>query len=342
MPAGHHAGMAYALHDGEPDRVRRLTFVPFLPSGDCAAVPDPDGRVYLPAGEVRAGEDWLLEASLRIPLAVAGYRPQRVRAFAADGDHVYAWLDGDRYRGHRRHADIDLVTGDAAEIAARLADAGRPTEARAVRDGAYSFRTESDDDYYAGVVRLLEPAYLRGTTPQHGSGFSGDAARWRERRGMIGDGIDRSGTFLDLGCANGLLMESVRQWAAERGHDIEPYGVDLAPGLVALARARLPHWADRLTVGNAIDYRPADGRRFTFVHTLLDLVPVRRRPDLVRHALDALVAPGGRLLVSHYQGDGGTDRSAAAHLCALGFPVAGSASQAGGAATTAWVDAPPG
>ncbi len=27
----------------------------------------------------------------------------------------------------------------------------------------------------------------------------------------------KDGTFLDLGCANGLLMESVQEWAGERG-----------------------------------------------------------------------------------------------------------------------------
>src|SRR5205823_131548 len=109
---------------------------------------------------------------------------------------------------------------------------------------------------------------------------------------------------------NGLLMESVVAWA---DHPVEPYGVDLGPGLVALARTRLPQWADRIEVGNAIDYRP--GRRFTYVHVLLDLVPTARRGDLVRHALDALVEPGGRLLVSHY----GADGTAAGYLRALGF-----------------------
>jgi 2-polyprenyl-3-methyl-5-hydroxy-6-metoxy-1,4-benzoquinol methylase len=157
---------------------------------------------------------------------------------------------------------------------------------------------------------------------------------------MIVDGIDRHGTFLDAGCANGLLMESVREWAAERGHRIEPYGVDLAPGLVALARSRLPHWADRIETGNAIDYRPADRRRFTFVHVLLDLVPVARRGDLLRHALEALVAPGGRLLASHYQGDGGTDLTAAEHVRALGFPVTGESRcrDPHSASTTAWLE----
>jgi SAM-dependent methyltransferase len=94
-------------------------------------------------------------------------------------------------------------------------------------------------------------------------------------------------------------MESVHGWAAGRGRAIEPYGTDLAPRLVELARARLPQWSGRIEHANAIDYRPADGRRFTFVHVLPDAVPAHRRLDLIRH-LRTLVEPGGRLLISHY------------------------------------------
>ncbi|GAB1510770.1 class I SAM-dependent methyltransferase [Actinophytocola sp. KF-1] len=309
--------MAYRLTevDPEPAAVRRMTFVPFLPDGRCVALPGP----ALPAGDVRPGEHWLLDTTVRIPMDQLGFRFQRVHPFAVDGDHVYVWLDGD-LRAERPH-----VTATAEELAERLP---------VVRDAARSFRTQSDAGYYADNVRVLEPAYLRGTTPQAGSGFGGDAARWRARRGMIVDGVHRSGTFLDVGCANGLLMESVREWAAERGLVIEPYGIDLAPRLVDLARQRLPRWADRIEVGNAIDWEPADGRRFTFVHVLLDAVPRHRRPDLVRHAL-TLVEPGGRLLVSHYAGGTG-DRRAEEHLRDMGFPVAGAAESE--RASTAWLE----
>jgi len=73
------------------------------------------------------------------------------------------------------------------------------------------------------------------------------------------------------------------------------------------------------------------------VHVLLDAVPRRRRADLVRHALEALMEPGGRLLVSHYLGHGTTDRTAEEHLRDLGFAVAGSSRVDG--ATTAWLEA---
>ncbi len=174
--------MTYRPCDGDPQRVGRLTFVPFLPDGSCLAVPDGSGGVTLPSGEVRAGEDWLLDTCLRVPLETAGFRMQRVGGFAVDGDHAYAWLDGDRYNGRRPHAKVDWITGTAEAVADRLAAAGREDLARAVRDGARSFRNQSEADYYAGNVRLLERAYLRGTTPQEGSGFGGDAVQWRQRR----------------------------------------------------------------------------------------------------------------------------------------------------------------
>lgn len=333
--------MPYTPSDGDPAEVASLTFVPFLPDGRCVALPDAAGGLTLPAGRVAPGEHWLLDACLRVPLETAGFRMQRARMFAADGDHGYVWLDGDRYAGQRPHATVEWVTGPPEEVADRLAATGRATEARAVRHAARSFRYQSDEDYYVDNMRLLEPAYLRGATVQEGSGFGGDAAAWRARREPVVDGIHRDGTFLDVGCANGLLMESVAQWAAERGLRIEPYGIDVAPGLVVEARRRLPAWADRIEVGNAVDYRPAGGRRFTFVHTLLDCVPVARRADMLEHALAHLVEPGGRLLVSHYQPAGGTDRTAGQHLRDLRFPVAGETGGDGSRPPqTAWIDAP--
>jgi hypothetical protein len=310
--------MAYRLSEGDPEpaTVRAMTFVPFLPDGRCVVLPG----LTLPTGEVRPGEHYLLDTTRRIPMEQLGFRFQRVHPFAVDDGHVYVWLDGDL------RAERPSVIATPEELGDRLP---------VVLDAARSFRGQTDAGYYADNIRILEPAYLRGTTPQAGSGFGGDAARWRARRGMIVDGVHRDGTFLDIGCANGLLMESVREWAGERGLTIEPYGLDLAPGIVDLARRRLPRWADRIELGNAIEYAP--GRLFTFVHVLLDAVPRARRADLVRHTF-TLVEPGGRLLVSYYPG--GTDRGAEEQLRDMGFPVAGSAT--GDGATTAWLDKPGG
>src|ERR671937_40228 len=53
----------------------------------------------------------------------------------------------------------------------------------------------------------LEAAYLRETDPIRQSGFSGGAERWRAERSPILLAIPESGTVLDVGCANGYLLE---------------------------------------------------------------------------------------------------------------------------------------
>lgn len=273
--------------------------MPFLADGQCVLVDGPGG-LSLPAGEVLAGEDYLLDTVLRVPLEVAGFRYQRFHPFGLDGDHLYAWIEGAVYSGWRPHARVPVAICPAEQAAERLAAGGQDEPAAAVvLAAAASFRSQDDAGYYADNLRTLEPAYLCGGTVQEGSGFGGDAGDWRAARHHISEGISRSGTFLDVGCANGLLMESVAGWCDERGLQVEPYGVDIAPGLVELARARLPQWADRIWAGNAVDWMPPGGLRFDYVHILLDCVPQRRAAGLVRHHLAHTVRQGsGRLLVS--------------------------------------------
>ena len=157
-------------------------------------------------------------------------------------------------------------------------------------------RGEIDEPgWFAAVLAVIEPAYLGASTPQAQSGRTGDAAGWEQARRLVVDAMDRSGSFLDVGCANGLLMECVHEWAAEDGHAIEPYGVEISAALADLARRRCPQWADRIWTANVLGWRPP--RTFDFVRTGLEYVPAARRADLVQHLLDHVVAPGGRLLV---------------------------------------------
>jgi 2-polyprenyl-3-methyl-5-hydroxy-6-metoxy-1,4-benzoquinol methylase len=305
------------------EQARRLTFVPFLADGRCALVPAGD-RLVLPSGEVLAGEDPMLDTGLRVPLVTAGFRRQGFHPFAVEGDHVYVWCEGDDgYRGARPHAEVVLWKGPAAEAARRLRAAGDEHAAAMVEAADTARQALSEDAFYRDSQRLLETSYLRDATPRGGSGFGGTAADWRAQRGHLCQAVDRDGSFLDVGCANGHLAESMVAWSAERGIRLEPFGVDLSAGLVAEARRRLPQWADRFWVGNALDWTAPGGRRFDFVHTLLDLVPEARTEQMVRHQLEQLVAPGGRLLASSYVPGRDRSRHAAAVLRRLGFRVDG-------------------
>lgn len=103
--------------------------------------------------------------------------------------------------------------------------------------------------------------------------------------------------------------------------------------------AALVEAADRAR--RSLDWEAPDGRRFDFVHALLDLVPEARVPELLDHLLDRVVAPGGRLLVSNYVPIDQWERHPAAVLGRLGLEVGGITERGdpGGRAVppTAWV-----
>jgi SAM-dependent methyltransferase len=153
-------------------------------------------------------------------------------------------------------------------------------------DSAYARGELDDEGWHATCASLVVPAYLAAETAQGGSGSSRDARGWEYARSLLADAVDPGQTFLDVGCANGLLMESIAEWA-----EVEPYGLEISPELVELARQRLPQWAERIWVGNALGWRPP--RRFDVIRTGLDYVPPPRRRELVEH----LLAHCNRLLI---------------------------------------------
>jgi SAM-dependent methyltransferase len=158
--------------------------------------------------------------------------------------------------------------------------------------------TEADDRFFAEELALHEAKYLAGTNPRQQSGFGRDERDWERFRRPVARAIETDGSFLDIGCANGLLMESVVAWAREDGHRVEPYGVDISEKLAALARQRLPQWRDRIFVGNALVWEPP--MQFDYVRTELVYVPPTRRREYAERLLERVVARGGRLLVCSY------------------------------------------
>jgi SAM-dependent methyltransferase len=144
-------------------------------------------------------------------------------------------------------------------------------------------------------VDVYEEHYLATDDPRRQSGFGGDEERWEVARRPIVEAIDRDGSFLDVGCANGYLLESIVRWSP---HRIEPFGLDFSPRLVELARSRLPRWRDRFFVGDALEWEPP--RRFDFVRTELVYAPEERWRELVERLLGLVVAPGGRLILCGY------------------------------------------
>lgn len=147
-------------------------------------------------------------------------------------------------------------------------------------------------------LRDLETSYLKEVDPIRQSGFAGGAERWRAERESILDPIHADGEILDIGCANGYLLECLVTWANERGVKLIPYGLDHSAPLVELARQRLPPYAGHFYVGNAWKWRPPT--RFRYVYSLHDCVPVDFFGAYVEWLLRKVVAPDGLLIIGAY------------------------------------------
>ncbi len=189
--------------------------------------------------------------------------------------------------------------------------------------------------WFEALRNAIEAHYLAEPgNPYRESGRSSGAARWEETRRCIADAVDRDGDFLDAGCANGLLLETLAGWCAEKGIAIRPHGIDFVPRLVELARARHLAHAGSFEVANAFSWQPR--RRYDFVRLSIECVQERDRAEFVRRLLERAVAAEGRLIVCHYPGASEPLVDVASFLAALGYTVAGRASAPN--VSLAWTD----
>jgi SAM-dependent methyltransferase len=116
--------------------------------------------------------------------------------------------------------------------------------------------------------------------------YASEAARLRE---IISDRAPDASTLLDVACGTGKHMELLRRW-----YSVE--GVDLEPGLLAVARERLPgvplHLGDMRTFNL--------GRQFDVVTCLFSAIGYMQTVEDLVHALANMgghLAPRGVMLV---------------------------------------------
>jgi len=188
-------------------------------------------------------------------------------------------------------------------------------------------------------LESLEVAYLAEDDPIRQSGFSGGPRRWRAERKPILEAIEMNGDILDVGCANGFLLECLIVWASECGITLTPYGLDQGAQLIELAKQQLPNYRSNFYVGNAWDWEPP--RQYRYVYTLYDCVPPAFLEEYVYRVLARMVDTGGRLIVGAYgsRSQGTPPFDIKGFLESRGFSVAGTAEGGNPPVTSfAWVD----
>jgi SAM-dependent methyltransferase len=153
-------------------------------------------------------------------------------------------------------------------------------------------------NWFYSLHNELETAYLQHTEPWKQSGFSGPEDRWMACRKPIADCIDENGSFLDIGCANGYLLECVMNWLKERNLSVIPYGLDISGKLVELAKERLPLFKNNIFAGNAWDWE--NPLKFDYVRTELVYVPDYLQQQYVEKILNSYLKEHGKLLVTEY------------------------------------------
>ncbi|MDP6357976.1 MAG: class I SAM-dependent methyltransferase [Planctomycetota bacterium] len=155
----------------------------------------------------------------------------------------------------------------------------------------------SEEQWYEGRKKATAIAYLSRDNPRAQSGHGGDESRWRYTRVlMILEAIHKDGSFLDVGCANGYLIECLQEWTEGSGLNVEFFGVDISEELIEFAKKRRPDASDRFFVANAVSWAP--DRRFDFVHAHeISYAPRHRERQFLEHLLEDYLNPGGRLII---------------------------------------------
>ncbi len=147
-------------------------------------------------------------------------------------------------------------------------------------------------------IRVMEAAYLKHNDPIRQSGFGGGPKRWQVERSPLLDAVTGDGDFLDLGCANGYLLECVVEWGAQHGIELTPYGLDLNPRIIQAALRRFPNFAHHFWIANAWEWNPP--RRFRWIYAIWDLVQLDLLPELARQLLCNAVTDDGALIFGTY------------------------------------------
>ena len=139
--------------------------------------------------------------------------------------------------------------------------------------------------------------YLSKDNPRAQSGHGGDEYHFIYAQLPTIEAIYKNGTFCDVGCANGYLMEMLYKWGTAIGYNLQMFGVDFSEELLELAKNRLPQWHDRFFFGNALYWKPE--QKFDYILSCAK-IPENDKRLYYENLMVNYLVDGGRMIISPY------------------------------------------
>lgn len=155
------------------------------------------------------------------------------------------------------------------------------------------------DKWLDNLKKDIEESYLKYPEPWKQAGFTLDEAAWIACRKPLAECIDKSGSFLDISCSNGYLLECLIKWTAEKGLSLTPYGIDLSAKLIEVAKTRLTKYAGNFFVGSATKW--TSPVKFDFIRTELGYVLDESQEKFLYTLTNNFLAADGKLIITEYR-----------------------------------------
>lgn len=180
----------------------------------------------------------------------------------------------------------------------------------------------TESEWYESKSTATAESYTARETPWAQCGHGGTQETWMYSRIMpLLETINKSGSFIDVGCAVGYINESLHQWTKNSPFDITYYGVDICEPLIEIAKMRMPEFKDNYYIGNVDTWIPPV--KFDYVRTLtIDFVPPYKRKEFIDNLFENYLKDDGRFIFGSYTEPIGQD-TMADYLSELGYNPSG-------------------
>ncbi len=138
---------------------------------------------------------------------------------------------------------------------------------------------------------------------------------WARGRNFIASAIDKDGSLLDFGSANGLLLKSIQEWT---DHKIDPYGLDTDDQAIRDAKELFPEQETHFATPDELKQRKNFPRDFDFVYwNVWDNYEIKPDDKLFQQLMSGTKS-GGRFILGFYDAKEKNEKKIQ-ELIALGF-----------------------